>query len=136
MKPRIVLDTNVYVSRLLLAHSVPGKAVELAWRDGITIMSAMTLAELREVLLRPKFARYLRPESIEPYLEKVWELALHVESASPIRACRDPRDDKFPEVAVHGEADFLVTGDADLLMLDQFRGMAILTLAAFLERKG
>jgi putative PIN family toxin of toxin-antitoxin system len=68
MKPRIVLDTNVYVSRLLLANSVPGKAVEQAWRNGITLMSALTLAELREVLLRPKFARYLQPESIEPYL--------------------------------------------------------------------
>jgi putative PIN family toxin of toxin-antitoxin system len=53
---------------------------------------------------------------------------------SPIRACRDPRDDKFLELAVHGRADILITGDADLLALHPFQGIAILTPAAFLNR--
>jgi putative PIN family toxin of toxin-antitoxin system len=52
----------------------------------------------------------------------------------PIRACRDPRDDKFLEVAVHGHADLIVTGDADLLALNPFQGIAILTPAEYLER--
>jgi predicted nucleic acid-binding protein len=51
----------------------------------------------------------------------------------PIRACRDPRDDKFLEVAVHGRADAIVTGDKDLLELNPFRGIAILTPSAYLE---
>jgi predicted nucleic acid-binding protein len=50
-----------------------------------------------------------------------------------IRACRDPRDDKFLEVAVHGRADLILTGDSDLLALHPFQGIAILTPAAFLE---
>ena len=54
---------------------------------------------------------------------------------SPVRACRDPRDDKFLEVAVRGRADAIVTGDADLLALHPFRGIAILTPAKYLERK-
>jgi len=66
---------------------------------------------------------------------KVWELAQHVHNPPPIRACRDPRDDKFLEVAVHGRADAIVTGDADLLALHPFRGIAILTPAAYLEQK-
>jgi predicted nucleic acid-binding protein len=53
---------------------------------------------------------------------------------SPVRACRDPRDDKFLEVAVHGRADAIVTGDRDLLDLNPFRGIAILTPAEYLER--
>ena len=54
---------------------------------------------------------------------------------SPIRACRDPRDDKFLEVAVHGRADLILTGDADLLALYPFRGIAIVTPAEYLDRK-
>jgi len=51
----------------------------------------------------------------------------------PIRVCRDPKDDKFLEVAVHGRADALVTGDQDLLDLNPFRGIAILTAAEYLD---
>jgi putative PIN family toxin of toxin-antitoxin system len=52
-----------------------------------------------------------------------------------IRACRDPRDDKFLEVAVHGRADVIVTGDTELLALHPFRGFAILTPTDYLEQK-
>ena len=52
-----------------------------------------------------------------------------------IRACRNPRDDKFLELAVHGLADAIVTGDRNLLELNPFRGIAILTPAEYLERK-
>jgi putative PIN family toxin of toxin-antitoxin system len=132
MKPRIVLDTNGYVSRLLVAESVPCKAVEFAGLRGITLMSPATLTELEQVLKRPKFAKYLNPENIEPYLAKVWELAQHADAGPPIRACRVPRDDKFLDVAVHGEAGFLVTGNADLLALHPFRSISILTPSDFL----
>jgi predicted nucleic acid-binding protein len=50
-----------------------------------------------------------------------------------IQACRDPRDDKFLEVAVHGQSDLIVTGDGDLLALHPFRGIDILAPAAYLE---
>ena len=56
-----------------------------------------------------------------------------VQVSRAIRACRDPRDDKFLEVAVHGRADLIVTGDEDLLALNPFRGIAILAPAAYLE---
>jgi uncharacterized protein len=49
-----------------------------------------------------------------------------------VELCRDPRDDKFLELALAGWADFLLTGDADLLTLHPFRGTAILTPAAYL----
>jgi putative PIN family toxin of toxin-antitoxin system len=52
----------------------------------------------------------------------------------PIRACRDPRDDKFLEVAVHGRADLIVTGDTDLLALHPFRGISILTPAEYVAQ--
>ncbi len=135
MKQRIVIDTNVYISRLLLEQSVSGRAVARAWREDVTLVSTSTLEELSVVLRRRKFARYIRPETIEPYLAQVWEIGLHVSNPRRIRACRDPRDDKFLEVAVHGHADVIVTGDADSLALHPFRGIEILTPADYLARK-
>jgi putative PIN family toxin of toxin-antitoxin system len=133
MSRRVVIDTNVYVSRLLREASVPGQAVGRAWREAATLVSVATLEELRAVLRRRKLARYFQPAKLEPYLEKVRSIATYVQVSTAIRACRDPRDDKFLEVAVHGRADLIVTGDADLLALSPFRGIAILTPAAYLE---
>jgi putative PIN family toxin of toxin-antitoxin system len=135
MRERIVIDTNVYVSRLLRESSVPGRAVGLAWREFTTLISTEAWEELRIVLMRRKFARYIQPVQVESYLGKVWEFSEHIVNPSPIRACRDARDDKFIEVAVHGRADVILTGDEDLLALNPFCGIAILTPGEFLERR-
>jgi putative PIN family toxin of toxin-antitoxin system len=134
MRRRIVIDTNVYVSRLLQPGSVPGKSVAKAWAEARTLASTATWMELRVVLGRSKFAKYIQPGSVEPFPVQVWELALHIPNSHPIRACRDPKDDKFLELAVHGQADAIVTGDRDLLVLHPFRGIAILTPREYLER--
>jgi putative PIN family toxin of toxin-antitoxin system len=134
MRQPIVIDTNVYVSRLIREQSKPGRAVARAWREGVTLVSDATLEELRVVLRREKFARYIPPGSVEPYLLQVREVALYMSNPPTIRACRDPKDDKFLEVAVDGRADLIVTGDNDLLALHPFRGIAILTPAEYLEQ--
>jgi predicted nucleic acid-binding protein len=51
-----------------------------------------------------------------------------------VRECRDPEDDKFLEVALGGKADLILTGDADLLTLNPWRGIAILSAAEYLKR--
>jgi putative PIN family toxin of toxin-antitoxin system len=135
MSSRIVIDTNIYVSRALRIGSVPGMAVDKAWREGTTLLSEATWAELQAVLRRAKFAPYIQPGTLEPYLEKVLSIAELVPITSSIRACRDARDDKFLEVAVDGRADAIVSGDQDLLALDPFRGIAILAPADYLERE-
>jgi putative PIN family toxin of toxin-antitoxin system len=86
------------------------------------------------VLSRPKFDRYVTIEERQGFLRQLGEIAEVIEILTPVRACRDPRDDKFLEVAVNGAADLVVTGDADLLALHPFRGIAILTQAAYLAR--
>jgi len=134
MRRRIVIDTNVYVSRLLQPASVPGRSVAKAWAEARTLVSPATWMELRSALGRSKFARYIQPGSVEPFLAQVWELALHISNPPTIRACRDPKDDKFLEVALDGRADLIVTGDNDLLALHPFRGIAILTPSDYLER--
>jgi putative PIN family toxin of toxin-antitoxin system len=132
---RIVIDTNVYVSRFIRPASVPGQAVIKALEQDQTLISIPIWEEFRAVLHRPKFARYIGPGLLEAFLDSVWMAAEPVEIRTRIRACRDPRDDKFLEVAVHGRADLIVTGDADLLALHPFRGIAILTPADYLNLK-
>jgi putative PIN family toxin of toxin-antitoxin system len=134
MRQRVVIDTNIYVSRLIREQSIPGQAVGRAWREAVTLTSSAILEELRTVLRRPKFARYIQPEKIDPYIEKVGEFGLVLVNSPRIRACRDPRDDKFLEVAVDGRADLIVTGDRDLLDLNSFRRVEILTPAEYLKR--
>ena len=97
-----MIDTNVYVSRALRAVSTGGMAVDKAWLEDETILSLATWTELQLVLRRPKFRSYILPGTLETYLDRVRLIATFVALAEPIRACRDPKDDKFLEVAVHG----------------------------------
>jgi putative PIN family toxin of toxin-antitoxin system len=134
MRRLIVVDTNVLVSRLLNPLSTPGRAVAKAVAVDRVLISDATLMELRLVLRRPKFIPYIPSGSAESFLEQLISIAIHIEILSPIRACRDPKDDKFLELAVHGRADLIITGDSDLLALNPFRGIAILTPAEYLAR--
>src|SRR5208337_4460537 len=132
-RPRSVLDTNIVVSAILRSGSTPHRALLDARSRGVLLASETTLVELHEVLLRPKVDRFVDRTLRESLF---WEYARRchlVPIPHPIRACRDPRDDKFLEVAVHGRADAIVTGDKDLLELNPFHGIAILTPADWLE---
>ena len=131
---RVVLDTSAIVSHLLLPDSVPDRAVRKAIMDGRLLVSDATMRELAEVLARRKFDRYVSVQHREAFLRLLGQLAEWVTIVQVVRACRDPRDDKFLELAVNGEADLLVTGDADLLALHPFRGIPILAPAVYLAR--
>jgi putative PIN family toxin of toxin-antitoxin system len=131
---RLVVDTNVVLSALLFPGSVPGRALYLA-QASVVLASKLTLQELIEVAERSRFDRYVEPERRHRLVAEYMRATVTVDIPFPIRACRDPRDDKFLEVAVHGRADVIVTGDRDLLALDPFRGIAILTPVEYLERK-
>jgi len=132
--PRRVLDTNVLISRLLMAHSVPGRAVRHAVDTGLLLVSDATLDELADVLVRPKFDPYVTPEERQGFLQRLLRIAERVPILRQIRACRDPRDDQFLDVAVNGDADVIITGDGDLLALHPFMGVAILTPADYLAQ--
>ncbi|HZT02103.1 MAG TPA: putative toxin-antitoxin system toxin component, PIN family [Steroidobacteraceae bacterium] len=124
---RIVADTNSLVSRLLLPASVPAKAVRKAVDEGQLLVSDATLGELSDVLSRPKFDRYISLEDRQAFIRVLNRIAERVVITSPVTACRDPKDDKFLEVALNGDADVLMTGDSDLLELHPFRGIEIIT---------
>jgi len=93
--PRRVLDTNVLISRLLMAHSTPGRAVRHAVDTGVLLVSDATLDELADVLARPKFDPYLTLEERQGFLQRLLRIAERVPILRQIQVCRDPRDDKF-----------------------------------------
>ena len=132
-RKRIVVDTNALVSRLLLPASVPGQAVRKAVDNGILLVSEATMNELADVLARPKFDRYITLEDRQQFLRLLGRLAEIVPIVYPVHACRDPRDDKFLEVALNGKAELILTGDADLLTLHPWREIAILSPGSYLK---
>ena len=97
------------------------------------LASDATLLELVEVMSRARFDRYIDPGIRQRLVAEFAYACETIEIVAPIRACRDPKDDKFLEVAVHGRAELIVTGDEDLVALNPFRGIAILTPAQYLE---
>jgi putative PIN family toxin of toxin-antitoxin system len=129
---RLVVDTNVVLSGILFPGSVPNRAV-LKAQDSAMLVSEATRLELIEVIGRKRFDRYLDPAIRQKLLSEYLEACRMIDIPTPIHACRDPRDDKFLEVAVHGRADLIVTGDADLLALHPFQGIAILSPAGYLQ---
>jgi putative PIN family toxin of toxin-antitoxin system len=132
----IVVDTNVLVSGALFPDSVPGRTFDQAQLFHGLAFSQATFSELRNVLDRRKFERYIDADLRERFLKRCLDAASVVDISRQVRACRDPEDDKFLEVAVNAAADFIVTGDQDLLALHPFEGIPIITPAAFLATSG
>ena len=133
MTGRFVLDTNVIVSALLLAGSIPRQAFDKALDTGKVLLSLPVLTELNEVLSRRKFDKYLLEAERMQFLAALVREAEMVEVGERISASRDPKDDKFLELAVNGQATCIISGDGDLLVLNPFRGIAIMPPQAFLR---
>ena len=90
--------------------------------------------ELADVLARSKFDAYISIEERQKFLRLFDRIAERIPIIHVVRACRDPKDDKFLELAINGAARLIITGDADLLALHPFRGIDILTPAGYLAR--
>lgn len=134
-RERVVIDTSVLISGLFSTTSTPARAVEKAATNAQLVATLETLRELIEKLHSRKFDRYVRPERREALLERVASLVEIIDVLQSIHASRDPRDDKFLEAALNGRVGVIVTGDKDLLDLNPFRGIAILTSTAYLARE-
>lgn len=130
---RVVIDTNVLVSFLLFPNSVPGQAVTKALTEGTVLRSDKTLGELAQVLDRKKFDSYLGKDERTVFLQRFIQESVYIKPSSPITVSRDAKDNKFLELAVSGEAKSIVTGDRDLLILNPFRRIEIITPAHFID---
>lgn len=131
MPKAFVFDTNVLLSALLFKNSKPTLAYEKARPKGFLIASTFTFEEFKEVLLRSKFDKYLSLSIPQSLIEQLSDIIQFIEISESISACRDPKDDKFLELAVNAKASCIITGDDDLLVLNPFRTIPILTPVNF-----
>jgi uncharacterized protein len=131
---RIVLDTNVLISALLLRDSVARRAFDSAFANGKVLLSFELLAELNDVLGRKQFRKYVDEVDVRRFAAALLRESEWVQVATAIAACRDPKDNKILALAVDGRATLIVTGDDDLLSLDPFRGIRIERPDQFLRR--
>lgn len=132
---RVLLDTNQLVSSLLSTQGLQSQLLD-AWRRRtfLLCLAPRQLEEVAEVLRRPKIARKyaISPEDRQAFVELLRADGLLLPDAPPAEVCRDPDDDHLLGCAAAGGVDYLVTGDADLLTLGQYRDVPILDARAFL----
>ena len=128
-----VFDTNCLVSSLLIPSSIARLAHKKADESGVLIFSMETLAELKEVLTRPKFDKYINLQKRLDFIQGVEARSEFIETSSIFTDCRDIKDNKFLALVYDGEADCISTGDADLLILNPFNRIPIISPADFLN---
>jgi len=131
---RIIIDTNLWISFLITKDF--NKLDEIIFsRQGIIVFSQELLDEFLEVARRPKFRRFFSSANIEEILETIDKYADFVKVETKIEVCRDPKANFLLSLSVDGHADFLLTGDKDLLDLAKFGETTLVTIADFLLDK-
>ncbi len=134
---RVVVDTGVLVSALIRPRGTIGDILH-ALRDArfTAIYSTPMMVEIVDVLSHPKIQEkyHIQPDDITALINLVRLRGELVIPKQTVTACRDPKDNKFLEAALAGEADAIVTGDDDLLVLNPFEGVDILHPAELLAR--
>lgn len=130
---RIVIDVNIIISALLFPKSKPDLALQKAQDTGDILMSSAIWIELQNVIIRPKFNRYISLEKREQFLRELYQTITPINNIlETITDCRDAKDNKYLELAVTGKAQYIITGDNDLLVLNPFREISIIKPDDFL----
>jgi putative PIN family toxin of toxin-antitoxin system len=130
---RIVIDTNIFVSAFLGSKKAKFLFKEVFNDAFFLIMSNEQLEEIQEVLLREKFNKYITHSEVEELVALLSFKAIIPAIYEKIYDCRDKKDNLILEEAVYGNAQFIITGDEDLLVLNPYKWIGILTLNDFLK---
>lgn len=131
-----VLDTNVLVSALCLPQSLPAQLLR-RWlaRQFVLLLSESILAELRDVLARPKIVRRfaMTEDKARAFVQLLRDLAILTPGELAVQAVlADPKDDHVVACALEGEAGFIVSGDRHLQEMKEHEGIHVLSPAQFL----
>jgi uncharacterized protein len=132
MRKYFVFDTNVLLSAILKTGNVSKQAVNKGRLEGELFMSEATYDELIDVINRPKLEKYIDAEVKHIFVTRTLDKIKILKVEPFITACRDPKDNKFLDLAVEINADALISGDKDLLVLHPFQGIPIITPADFI----
>jgi putative PIN family toxin of toxin-antitoxin system len=136
---KVVLDTNVFVSSLLVKAGLPAQTLD-AWRERryVLIVSPAIIAEIRTTLSYPRIRRKyaITDEDVEQLVTLLERDALLVPGDADVAGAipEDPADETVLACAVDAQANLIVSGDRHLLDMDSYRSIPIFTVRQFLER--
>jgi putative PIN family toxin of toxin-antitoxin system len=133
---RVILDTNIIISALLVANSKPAELIAM-WRQGKfdLLMCNEQLDELRRVTQYPKIRERLSPPLAGRLINQIKELSVSVVNLPDINLSEDPSDNFLLAMAIEGSADYLITGDiSHLLHLKKVMGTSIISVTDFLSQ--
>ncbi len=134
IKDRVIIDTNLWISFLLSKDF--SKLDKLFNSESLVLLfSRELLDEFVEVARRPKFKKYFSIGNLNELLSEIHSSAEFIEVYSKVNLCRDEKDDFLLALAQDGNADFLITGDKDLLEIGKFGKTIVLTISDYLEKK-
>lgn len=129
-----VFDTNCLISASILPKSLTRRFFEKALKSGIIVASKEVIEEYIEVLFRKKFDKYFISDEERLFIINLLDTKLKMFSpVEIINECRDPKDNKFLELALSANVSCIIRGDKDLLVLHPFRGIPILNASDFLN---
>jgi putative PIN family toxin of toxin-antitoxin system len=130
---RLIIDTNLWISFIISNKFNDLKPLLLANNCKI-LFSAELVKELEATITKPKLQKYFAENALEEMLSVFDPYINFIEVKSNVKICRDPNDDFLLALAKDGKANFLITGDNDLLVIGNFGKTEIVKIADFLER--
>lgn len=131
---KVILDTNLWISFLITKNYA--QLDEILFEKKCTLVfSEELLEEFLTVIKRPKFRRFFSNEDTENIFETIQEFAEFVKVKNKVSVCRDEKDNFLLSLSKDSKTDFLITGDKDLLDLENFESTKIVTISDFLKNK-
>lgn len=132
-KSRAIIDTNLWISYLISNNFFQLDKI-INSRFCIIIFSQELLDEFVEVSSRPKFMKYFEQSSLEKILENIEEFAEFIQVHSEVKFLNDSKDDFLLSLAIDGKADYLITGDKELLEVKKYGDTEIISIAEFIAK--
>jgi putative PIN family toxin of toxin-antitoxin system len=129
---KIIIDTNLFISFLITRNYTRLNDI-LFSTEWLLIFGDELIGEMVEVARRPKFRRFFSITDIEDLLTTLYKHGRFVAVKTEVSVCRDPKDNFLLALAVDGQAEFLLTGDQDLLVLEKYDKTIIITIADFIQ---
>lgn len=132
---RVVIDTNLCIS-LLIGKRMSSLLQIFDLPQYELVTSDNLINEILSVAARPKFARYFNADDVQGFVQFLEEYSTKFRVDNIPQRCRDPKDDFLLELAIVSDADYLLSGDADLTDMKQIGHCRIMTVSEFLQTKG
>jgi len=134
MRKKVVFDTSLLLTVCIYSDREPAQIFRLAWLHHEVVATPQTLAELAQVIGRPKFDNW-RPHQVRmAWLQNHAANVVEYQSESQVTDCRDAKDNKFLDAALAASAEVIVCSDKDLLVLYPYRNIDVLNLQDFRQK--